>query len=159
MTDESRFEIRDEPYDSSSAQRLIAEVQAEYVVRYGGPDDSPIDASEFAVPDGLFLVGYLDGEPVASGGLRRRGGSDVEIKRMYVVPAARRVGLSRLMLAALEDRARAMGATRVVLETGQAQPEAIRLYQTSGFQQIDGYGHYAHAPLALSFAKNLANLD
>jgi len=150
------FEIRDERYDSAIAQQLIEAVQGEYVVRYGGPDASPIDASEFASPDGLFLVGYLDGSPVASGGLRRHATNEFEIKRMYIVPAARRRGLSRVMLAALEERARAMGATRIVLETGQAQPEAISLYETSGYERIDGYGFYACAPLSISFAKTLA---
>jgi GNAT superfamily N-acetyltransferase len=152
---DSAFEIRDERYDSPIAQQLIEAVQGEYVVRYGGPDASPIDATEFAPPHGLFLVGYLDGEPVASGGLRRHTATEFEIKRMYVLPTARRRGLSRTMLAALEDRARATGATRIVLETGQAQPEAISLYETSGYERIDGYGFYACAPQSISFAKHL----
>jgi GNAT superfamily N-acetyltransferase len=153
MTD---FEIRDEPYDSPSAQRLIDEVQAEYVVRYGGPDGAPVDPAEFAAPNGRFIVGYLDNEPIAMGGLRRHAAGEVEIKRMYVAPQARGRGLSRIMLGELEDRARAMGAHRVVLETGQKQPEAIRLYQTSGYAEIEGYGHYKCAPLSLSFAKLLS---
>jgi GNAT superfamily N-acetyltransferase len=153
--DVAAFEIRDEPYDSPAAKRLIEEVQAEYVERYGGPDSAPVDPAEFAPPDGLFLVGYLDGEPVATGGLRRHGDSEVEIKRMYVVPGARRNGLSRIVLAALEDRARASGATRIVLETGQAQPEAISLYESSGYERIDGYGYYKCAPMSISFAKSL----
>jgi GNAT superfamily N-acetyltransferase len=160
--DVARLELRDEPYDSPAAQQLIAAVQLEYVERYGGPDDAPIDASEFAAPRGVFLVGYLDAQPVATGGLRRHdagtltgGGATVEIKRMYVVPQARGQGLSRQMLAALEDRARRLGATRVILETGQRQPEAIRLYESSGYERIPGFGHYAEAPLSLSFEKKL----
>jgi GNAT superfamily N-acetyltransferase len=156
---DAEFAIRDEPYDGEDAQRLIAEVQAEYVVRYGGPDDSPIDPTEFAAPSGLFLIGYLAGEPVASGGLRRHDTNQVEIKRMYVAPGARRKGLSRIVLAALEDRARAMGATRVVLETGEVQPEAISLYESSGYERIDGYGFYKCAPLSRSYAKNLGAGD
>jgi GNAT superfamily N-acetyltransferase len=151
------FQIRDEPYDGPSAQLLIAAVQAEYVERYGGPDDTPVDPAEFAPPHGLFVVGFLDGVPVATGGLRRHADGEVEIKRMYVAPAARRQGLSRLVLSALEDRATALGATRIVLETGQKQPEAIRLYESSGYVQIAGFGHYRCAPLSLSYAKNLAS--
>jgi hypothetical protein len=49
-----------------------------------------------------------------------------------------------------------MGATRIVLETGQVQPEAISLYETSGYERIDGYGFYKCAPLSISFAKKLA---
>ena len=151
------FEIRDEPYDSANATMLMAALQAEYVQRYGGLDSTPVDAEEFTPPAGRFVVGYLDGAPVAMGGLRRRPGvtDEVELKRMYVAPAARGAGLSRLMLVALEDRARDLGATRVVLETGQRQPEAIGLYTSSGYEPIDGFGHYRDAPLSLSFAKPL----
>jgi GNAT superfamily N-acetyltransferase len=153
------FEIRDEAYDSPSARLLVGAVQAEYVERYGGPDRTPVDPTEFAPPAGRFVVGYLDGAPVAMGGLRRHqgGGStvEVEVKRMYVAPSARRLGLARLVLTALEDRAQSLGATRVVLETGQRQPEAIKLYESSGYTPIEGFGHYRDAPLSLSFAKQL----
>lgn len=155
----SDFEIQDAPYDGPDAQQLIDAVQAEYVVRYGGPDETAVDPAEFAPPDGAFMIGYLDGVAVATGGLRRHlevtDAVEVEIKRMYVVPQARGCGLSRAMLAALERRAAELGATRVVLETGQRQPEAIRLYETSGYEPIDGFGHYRCAPESLSFAKTL----
>jgi GNAT superfamily N-acetyltransferase len=149
------LELRDEPFDGPIAQQLIAAVQAEYVVRYGGPDETPVDPSEFAPPHGLFLVGYVGAAPVATGGLRRHDDGEVEIKRMYVVPEARGQGLSRVMLAALEDRARAQGAARIVLETGERQPEAISLYESSGYERIAGFGHYADAPLSVSFEKRL----
>jgi GNAT superfamily N-acetyltransferase len=152
----SQLELREEAYDGPVAQQLIAAVQAEYVVRYGGPDDAPVDPAEFAPPTGVFFVGYLGMDPVATGGLRAHGDGDVEIKRMYVVPAARGRGLSRQMLAALEQRAAALGAIRIVLETGMRQPEAVSLYESSGYQRIPGFGHYADAPLSISFEKRLA---
>jgi GNAT superfamily N-acetyltransferase len=152
----TELDLRDEAYDGPSAQLLIAAVQAEYVERYGGPDETPVDAGEFAAPDGGFVVGYLGNEPVACGGLRRHADGEVEIKRMYVAPQVRRRGLSRLLLGALEERARAMGAGRVVLETGERQPEAIRLYQSSGYEPIEGFGHYKDMALSLSFAKALS---
>jgi GNAT superfamily N-acetyltransferase len=145
----------DESYDGPAATVLIAALQLEYVDRYGGPDETPVEPAQFASPEGLFLIGLVDGSPVAMGGLRRRGDGEFEIKRMYVLPAARGQGLARQLLAALEDRARLLGATRLVLETGRRQPEAIRLYETSGYLPIDGFGHYADAPLSLSFAKRL----
>jgi GNAT superfamily N-acetyltransferase len=153
------FELRDEAYDGPSAGLLIDAVQAEYVERYGGPDETPVDPSEFAPPLGLFVVGYLDGAAVAMGGLRRHGDGDVEVKRMYVAPQARRRGLSRAVLSHLEDRAWALGANRIVLETGQRQPEAISLYQSAGYLPIAGFGHYADAPLSLSFAKLRASAE
>jgi GNAT superfamily N-acetyltransferase len=148
-------ELREEPYDGPTAMALIDAVQQEYVVRYGGPDATPVDPAEFAPPNGLFLVGYLDAEPVATGGLRRHSATEYEIKRMFVVAAHRGRGLSRLMLSGLEERARALGASRIILETGSRQPEAIALYASSGYERIDGFGHYADAPLSLSFAKLL----
>jgi GNAT superfamily N-acetyltransferase len=151
----SDFEIRDEAYDSPNAQHMIGAVQQEYVARYGGPDDTPIDPADFAPPRGRFVIGYLDNEPVASGGFRCHDDDEVEIKRMYVAPQVRGRGLARLVLAALEDRARALGAIRVVLETGEVQPEAIGLYESSGYQRIDGFGFYKDEPLSISFAKSL----
>jgi GNAT superfamily N-acetyltransferase len=151
----SPLDIREEPYDGPSAQRLIDAIQAEYVLRYGGPDETPVDPVEFAPPHGLFVVGYLAGEPVATGGLRRHATDEVEIKRMYVAPHVRGRGLARAVLADLERRAAGLGATRVVLETGERQPEAISLYRSCGYREIEGFGHYKCMPLSLSFAKSL----
>ncbi|MDQ1705397.1 MAG: hypothetical protein QOF18_1763 [Frankiaceae bacterium] len=151
----SELDLREEPYDGPVAQQLIAAVQLEYVSRYGGPDTSPVDPGEFAAPRGRFLVGYLDVTPVVSGGLRLIDDATVEIKRMYVVPEARGRGWARLVLGRLEDIARSMGATRVLLETGLKQPEAIALYESSGYERIEGFGHYRCEPDSLSFAKDL----
>jgi GNAT superfamily N-acetyltransferase len=153
-------EIRVEPYDGPVAQELIAAVQREYVERYGGPDDSPVDPVDFTPPRGCFVVAYAGAEAVATGGLRPAGDGGtgdlaMEIKRMYVRPEWRGRGLARVVLADLEQRARDLGATRIVLETGERQPEAIRLYETSGYARIDGYGHYACSPMSVSFGKGL----
>ena len=153
MTD--GLELREEPYDGVAAQALIAEVQAEYVMRYGGPDETPVDPAEFAPPAGLFLVGYVDGRAVAMGGLRHHADGELEIKRMYVAPELRGQGLSRAVLAALEERARRLGASRIVLETGLLQPEAISLYRSSGYDEIPGFGYYADGELSISFEKKL----
>ena len=151
----AELELCEEPYDGPMAQALITWVQAEYVDRYGGPDDTPVDPAEFAPPHGAFLVGYIEGQAVATGGLRRHADGELEIKRMFVTPEFRGRGLSRVMLAALEDRARSLGASRIVLETGLKQPEAISLYESSGYSRIPGFGHYAEAPLSVSFEKKL----
>jgi len=127
------IDLRDEPYDAPVAASLVDAVQQEYVERYGGPDDSPVQPDEFAPPHGRFLVGYVGTTPVAMGGLRRIDATTVEIKRMYVRPAARRTGLGRALLDALEAQARAAGAERVVLETGTEQHEAAGLYEAAGY--------------------------
>ena len=123
--------------------------------RYGGQDETPIDPAEFAPPDGSFLVARVGGTPIGCAGMRRHGDGTVEVKRMFVRVEHRRRGHARRLLAALEDRARAQGCRRVVLETGLAQPEAIALYESAGYTPIAGFGHYKDAPLSRSFARDL----
>jgi GNAT superfamily N-acetyltransferase len=156
------LDLRTTGYDHPDATLLIARVQQEYAERYGSPDESHVDPAEFRAPEGLFLVGYAAGVPVATGAWRASpvrelgGASAVEIKRMYVVPEARRQGLSRLVLAELERTAVAAGHDLAVLETGALQPEAIALYLDSGYVEIPGFGHYAGHVLSRSFAKRLS---
>jgi GNAT superfamily N-acetyltransferase len=156
--------IREVSYDHPDAQRLIAEVQAEYVRRYGGPDVSPVDVLEFQPPRGRFAVGYLDSEPVAMGGWRRHDDADpqtswavpaAEVKRMYVTDAARGRGYARAVLAYLEDTARGAGVRWLLLETGRVQPEALALYESSGYQRVPPFGYYAEGKLAIHLGKDL----
>jgi GNAT superfamily N-acetyltransferase len=155
QSDDAGFTIRPLAYTDAVVRALEAELQQEYVERYGGQDESPVDPAEFAPPDGVFVVGFLDGEPVASGGLRRHADDVAEIKRMYVVEDHRGVGYARRLLAELESRAAAVGYRRIVLETGLRQPEAVALYESSGYQPIPGFGFYAKHRLSRSFAKDL----
>jgi GNAT superfamily N-acetyltransferase len=150
------------PITHPDAALLVEEVQQEYVARYGGRDDTPLEPTYFDPPQGAFFVGYLDDRPVASGAWRRRhdvaveGTSETaEVKRMYVVPEARGRGLARAMLAHLEATAREAGAEVMVLETGLSQPEAIALYESSGYTPIPGFGFYKDAPLSRCFARRL----
>lgn len=148
-------------YGHPDAMRLIDEVQAEYVVRYGGRDETPLDPLMFEPPAGSFYVGYAEGEPVATGAWRRTdvaalGTSETaEIKRMYVAPQARGRGLARLMLAHLEASAGGYGFEAVVLETGLRQPEAMALYETSGYGPVAPFGFYKDEPLSRCYAKLL----
>jgi GNAT superfamily N-acetyltransferase len=153
-------------YDDLDALLLIAAVQQEYVQRYGSQDDSPVDPDEFAAPSGLFVVGYQDSEPVAMGGWRRHGddhpetqwaGTAAEVKRMYVVPAARGRGYARGVLRHLEETAHAAGVDWLLLETGLRQPEAIALYRACGYQDVPTFGHYACAPEAIHLGKRMSD--
>lgn len=150
------------PYDHPDAVKLSDQVQAEYVARYGSDDMTPLHPSHFAPPQGLFLVAYEDGTPVASGGWRAQEANDegyedgdAEIKRMYVVPAARGRGLARRILAALEDSAREAGRVRTVLETGTPLPEAVSLYASSGYVPAPNFGLYRDTPESRCFQKRL----
>ena len=156
------MDIRPTPFTAPVAQALIAELQQEFVVRYGGPDETPLDPTMFDAPSGAFFVGWLDESPVATGAWRLRpdvtalGGTvAAEIKRMYVVPRAQRRGLARVMLAHLETTAAAAGADVMVLETGLKQPEAIALYESSGYTPVEGFGYYRDAPSVRYFGKRL----
>jgi ribosomal protein S18 acetylase RimI-like enzyme len=144
------------------ARLLVDEVQAEYVVRYGAPDETPLDESVFDPPGGAFFLGYAGEVAVAMGGWKTRpdvhpwGTTRVaELKRMYVAPAARRRGYARQVLRRLEETARQAGVQAIVLETGTAQPEAIAMYTADGFELIDDFGYYAWSPQVRSFAKRL----
>ena len=157
-------DLRQVGYHHADAQLLIDEVQAEYVRRYGGPDSTPVHHDEFSPPNGHFVVLYEAGRPVAMGGWRFTEdartalgdpGRVVELKRMYVIPAGRGRGHARTVLAHLEQTAALAGAGRMVLETGGAQPEAVALYFSSGYQPIPAFGHYADSEQSIHLGKRL----
>ncbi|MET9698149.1 GNAT family N-acetyltransferase [Streptomyces sp. NPDC006529] len=136
------IQLRDVPYDHPDAVKLNDQVQLEYQARYEGDGDAtPLDPAMFAPPNGRYLLAYdAHGAPVASGGWRAQDANDegyadgdAELKRMYVIPEARGLGLARRILAELEADARTAGRTRMVLETGDQQPEAIALYLSESY--------------------------
>ncbi|WP_371636238.1 GNAT family N-acetyltransferase [Streptomyces zaomyceticus] len=156
--------IQSTRYDHPDAVALEDAVQAEYAVRYDDEGDvTPLDAGMFVPPRGLYLLAYdPEGRPMATGGWRTQdkndegySDGDAELKRMYVIPEARGLGLARRILAALESDARTAGRTRMVLETGIAQPEAIALYTSSGYDPCPKFGHYRDHPSSRCFAKPL----
>jgi GNAT superfamily N-acetyltransferase len=155
VTVDPSFVLEPRPYDHPDVTRLVAEVQGEYVRLYGGPDAASVDPAEFAPPRGLFLVGVLAGTPAAMGGWRRLSDAEAEIKRMYVVPAARRRGLARHVLAELERTAARAGVRRLLLNTGPEQPEAVALYQRAGYTPAEPFGHYADHADALFYGKSV----
>ena len=151
-------------FDHPDARKLNDEVQLEYAERYGDEGDvTPLDPSMFTPPRGLYLLAYDDAEtPVATGAWRSQEQNeegytdgDAELKRMYVVQAARGQGLARRILAELESDARAAGRKRMVLETGTMQPEAMSLYASSGYAPTQKFGLYRFEPQSRCFAKQL----
>lgn len=104
------------------------------------------DAGELKPPRGLFLVARLHGEPVGCAGLKLPAGAPAEIKRMWVAPRARRLGLGRRFLAELEARAAQHGRDVLRLDTNKALGAAIGLYHSCGFQEVPAFNDepYAH---------------
>jgi GNAT superfamily N-acetyltransferase len=145
------------PYDDELAQDLVAQVQQEYVQRYGGPDAAAVDPAEFLPPEGLFLVAEVDGVPAGCGAWRAVGPDMAEIKRVYVASDFRRRGLAQLIVAALERSAAGAGHRSAVLNTGDRQPEALALYANLGYRPVAGYGIYACAPGAVFLGKDLTS--
>ncbi|WIM95499.1 GNAT family N-acetyltransferase [Actinoplanes oblitus] len=151
------FKIRSARFDEPEVRELVAHNMRDLSERYGGTgDDTPIEAADFRPPDGDFLVAVrvADGRLVASAGWRRHG-PDAELKRMFTLAEARGRGLARRMLTAIEESARAAGCARVILETGDKQPEAIALYESAGYRRIADFGYYKGHPGVLSYAKEI----
>lgn len=141
------------------ALALIRLLSAELAASYDFMDDgsgafSPADVQ---VPRAAFLVARLDGRPVACGALRPLDLpsylDSAEIKRMYVAPDVRGQRLAVAVLERLEELAREFGYRRAVLETGNRQHAAMRLYERAGYERIPCYGRYTHDPRSICFGK------
>lgn len=101
------------------------------------------------------VVCYSNGQPVGCGAFKPYDKDAVEIKRMYVLPESRGSGVAVRVLKELESWAAELNYTRCVLETGKKQPEAIRLYEKSGYSRIPNYGQYANVENSICMNKNL----
>ena len=141
--------------DSDDAQILITELDA-YLIplspkesRHGYPVDKLLKE------DVAFFIIRKDGIPVGCGGVKLFGTDYGEIKRMYVRPQFRGLGLAKLMLDHLAEFARANGVALLRLETGIAQLEANGLYERAGFQLIEPFGEYKPDPLSRFYEKQI----
>jgi putative acetyltransferase len=121
-----------------------------------------LDPASLADPQVRLFVARRNGVAVGIaalvlGGPGSDAGSEAELKRMFVAPEARGAGVATALLAALEQTAVELGVTRLVLETGPRQPEAIALYEKHGYAPIPNFGPYINDPLSLCFAKDLSD--
>jgi GNAT superfamily N-acetyltransferase len=135
----------------SAAARFCLEAYfAELDDRFKGGFDPgqsiPAGADELTEPAGLFLVARLRGEPIGCGALKVEGDVPFYIKRMWVAPDARGLGVGRRILHELEEHARARGATVVHLETNRTLREATSLYRSAGYVEVEPFNDepYAH---------------
>jgi len=146
-------------FDGAVARPLLVALDAELDVRYPFPfvPPPPHVPTDYLPPRGLFLVAWLDGEAVGCGALRPGPTAGTgEVKRMYVAPHVRGRRIAERVLGALVDAAAGLGYQRLVLETGTAQPEAVRLYERLGWRPVAAFGHYRDSPLSRCFALDLA---
>lgn len=106
----------------------------------------PADNQDLTPPAGVLLVATLHGDPVGCAALKYHGSEPAEVKRMWVSPAARGLGLGRRLLTELETHAAARGVRTLRLETNQALTEAIGLYRSAGYHEVAAFSRerYAH---------------
>lgn len=128
---------------SEQAQACIAAYLAELDARFPGGFDASRSPSaepgELVPPSGYMLLARLDGKPLGCGAVKRLGGGVAEIKRMWVAPASRGLGIAQRLLEALEARARQLGCSRVRLDTNHSLTEARALYARNGYREIADY--------------------
>lgn len=159
MADDStdQMNIRRVGLDSPEAQALIGALNDELSRQYPDEDKTyfRLAADEVAAGNGAFLIAFRSGQAIACGAVRRVDERTGEIKRMYVRPEERGRRIGRAIVAALEAEARALGITRLVLETGIRQSAALSLYERAGFSRTPAFGEYVGSPLSICMAKEL----
>ncbi|MFC1440413.1 GNAT family N-acetyltransferase [Streptacidiphilus sp. N1-10] len=149
------MKIEETPWSDPDATELRLRQRAEVAERYGTPDSEPGTPPSAADIEVFFVAREDDGTAVGCGGLRRLGPGVGEIKRMYVDPGRRGSGVAADILRTLEDWAREQGWTTLRLETGDAQPDAIRFYTRAGYRRIPNFGGYVGAKRSLCFERPL----
>lgn len=147
-----------EPIDTSGALAIVHAASDELQQRYGGQGDNKhLNIDELRAPNGLFLVARHERDLVGGVGLRSICDPALrfaEVKRLWVRPDLRREGIGLALMDEIERHAKELGFATLFLETGRAQPEALSLYESTGWTQIDAYpaGAFSH-PQAGRFSK------
>jgi DNA-binding MarR family transcriptional regulator/GNAT superfamily N-acetyltransferase len=145
----STVEIRTVDPDGELARQCLREYVRELDDRFDGGFDPagslPADAADLRPPAGLFLVATLGDEPVGCGALKFHGDAPAELKRMWVSPQVRGVGLGRRLLAELERHAAEQGARCIRLETNRALSEAVAMYRSAGYREVPAFNDESYA--------------
>ena len=147
--------IEERAWDDPAGAALRTAQRAELDERYGSDDHEPGSAPSAADIDVFLVARSADGRVVGCGALRRLDDTSAEVKRMYVEPPCRGSGVAKALLRALEEMARTRGWSTVRLETGPAQPDAIRFYEREGYRPIPRYGVYIGSGLSLCYERAL----
>lgn len=135
-------------------QKLVRELDKELTIRDGEEHSfyaqfNKIDAIKYAI------VAYQGEEPVGCGAIKEYEKEVMEIKRMFVPLERRGKGIASLVLEELENWARELNFGKCILETGEKQPEAIRLYEKNGYCRLPNYGQYENVENSVCFAKEI----
>jgi DNA-binding MarR family transcriptional regulator/GNAT superfamily N-acetyltransferase len=127
-------------------REYFAELDHRFDTGFDPADSLPVDLDEMRPPAGVFLVAMLHGEPIGCGALKFHGAEPTELKRMWVAQSARGLGVGRRLLTELERRAAENGHHTIRLETNRTLTEAIAMYRSAGYREIDAFNDepYAH---------------
>lgn len=142
------------PRDPDVVQ-LIEELDAYQSALYPPESNHFLDVEALCGPDVHFFVARREGLAIGCGALCVDAGGYGEIKRMFVHPSARGLGLGRRILECIEEQARQEGLHCIRLETGIRQPEALGLYRAAGYRERGPFGEYVEDPLSLFMEKAL----
>lgn len=148
--------IAEEPPRQPAVLRLLEMSDAYMASLYPAESNHLLDVSSLEKPAVRFFVARHAGEIVGCVALVADDEGSAEIKRMFVDPAARGLGLGARLLAHLEAEAGASGLASIRLETGISQPEAIGLYRKAGYEEIPPFGGYKLDPLSMFMEKRIA---
>ena len=135
-----------QPDAQTCLREYVAELGRRFETGFDPARSIPAELHELRLPAGLFLVATLRSEPVGCGALKFHGDEPTELKRMWVADSVRGLGIGRRLLTELERHADAHGARVVRLETNKALTEAISLYRSAGYREVEAFNDepYAH---------------
>ena len=135
---------------------LLADGDAAALALYPAENYYGLDVTALERPGVALLVARSEGTALGTAALVDNGDGTAELKRMFVSPAARGLGVASTLLTAIETRALSLGATTVLLETGHPQVAAIALYEKHGYEHIAQFGQYVGDPTSVCMKKTLA---
>ena len=138
---------------NEEARELICELDTEIAALYPGTPIKGIDAAEFEMAGGYFVIARLADQAMGCGGFRRVDERCVEIKRMFVRASVRRRGIARQILRHLEAEIHRRGFRTIVLETGCDNAAALALYEAEGYFPIPAFLGYVGIPISRCYAK------
>ena len=147
--------IEERSWDDPAGAALRADQRAGLDRRYGSDDHAPGTPPSPPDIDVVLATVVEAGHATDCGPPPRLGPASAEIKRMYVAPAGRGTGVATALLRALEAAATARGWTTLRLETGPAQPEAMRFYEREGYRRIPLFGPYVGSDLSVCYERTL----
>ena len=134
-----------DPRARACLRSYFTELAGRFADGFDPARSNPAADDEMTPPGGLFLVATLHGEPAGCGAIKFHRAAPAEIKRMWVAPAARGLGLGRRLLASLEAHAAAGGALMARLETNRTLGEAISLYRSAGYREVEPFNDEPYA--------------